>query len=148
MLSEIEKIICLRKVPLFENLTEEELFALSKIAFEKDFGPKDIIIQENEAGHELYIIISGEVEIVKEKEGERISLAKLGPSTYMGEMSIFDSQPHSATAVSCMETKVLVLPEEAIRDVVLEFPEIGLGIISVMSRRLRGADEKIKNLSN
>jgi len=147
MLSDIEKIICLKKVPLFENLTDEELFALAKISFEKDFKPGEIILQENEPGHELFIIVSGEVEIVKQKEGKQISLARMGPFNSMGEMSIFDSQPRSASAIARKETRVLILPEEAIRDVVLEFPEIGIEIIKVLARKLRDADDKIKALS-
>ena len=147
MLSEIEKIICLKKVPVFENLTEEELFALSRIAFEKNYKPGEILLAEGKPGHELYIIVGGEVEITKESGGSKISLATLGPFNYLGEMSIFDNQPHSATAIPTRPTKTLVLPEEAFRDVVLEFPEIGLEIIKVFCKRLRGADEKIKDLS-
>ena len=145
MLSEIEKIICLRKVPLFENLTEEELFALSRISFEKDFKPQETIIKEGESGHELYIIVSGQVNIIKGTG--KVLLAKLGPFNCLGEMSVFDNQPHSATAIASQNTKILILPEEAVRDVVLEFPEIGLQIIKVMSSRLRNADEEIKKRS-
>lgn len=147
MLSPIEKIICLKKVPIFENLTEEELFALSKISLEKEYKPGEIIIKENEPGHELYIIVDGEVEITKESENKKVLLATLGPSNYLGEMSIFDNQPHSATAIAKDNVQILVFPEEAFRDVVLEFPEIGLEIIKVFCNRLRSADEKIKDLS-
>ena len=145
MLSEIEKIICLRKVSLFENLTEEELFALSRISFEKEFKPQEVIIREGESGHELYIIVDGEVDIIKGPE--KTLLAKLYPSNCIGEMSVFDNQPHSATAVASKNTKVIILPEEAVRDVVLEFPEIGLEIIKILSCRLRNADEEIKKRS-
>lgn len=147
MLSPIEKILCLKKVPIFENLTEEELFALSRISFEKDYRSGEKILKEDEPGHELYIIVDGEAAITKKNEGIEIPIATLGPFTYLGEMSIFDNQPHSATAIPTKNTKVLVLPEEAFRDVVLEFPDIGLEIIKVFCKRLRGADEKIKDLS-
>ena len=147
MLSSIEKIICLKKVPIFENLTEEELFALNNIATEKDYKPEEIIIQENQPGRELYIITNGEVEITKENQGKTISLANFGPFNYLGEISIFDNQPHSATARAKTNTHLLILPEEALRDVVLEFPEIALQIIKVFCKRLRNADEKIKKLS-
>ena len=147
MLSEIEKIICLKKVPIFENLTEEELFALSNISLEKDYKSGETIIQENQPGKELYIIVSGDVEITKLNNEKKISLAFLGPNNYLGEMSIFDNQPHSATATAKHNTCVLLLPEEALRDVVLDFPEIALQIIKVFCKRLRIADEKIKNLS-
>lgn len=147
MLSPIEKIICLKKVPIFENLTEEELFALSRIAFEKGYKPGDIIMKEEEPGHELHIIVDGEVEVTKESKDKKVSLAILGPPNYLGEMSILDNQPHSATVTARKNTQTLILPEEAFRDVVLEFPEIGLEIIKVFSKRLRGADEKIKDLS-
>lgn len=147
MLSEIEKIICLKKVPIFENLTEEELFALSRIAIEKNYKPGETILKEGEPGHELYIIIDGEVEITKEREVGRVSLAVMGPFNYLGEMSIFDHNPHSATAIPLKNTSFLVLPEETFRDVVLEFPDIGLEIIKVFCKRLRYADEKIREIS-
>ena len=147
MLSDIEKIICLKKVSLFENLTEEELFALEKVSFEKIFKPGEAVLTENESGHELYIVVSGEVEISKNREGRKFSLAKMGPYNAIGEMSLFDDLPHSATAVALKETNVLILPEEAVRDVVLEFPEIGLAIIKALSKKLRSADEKIGDLS-
>jgi len=147
MLTDIEKIICLKKVSLFENLTEEELFALGKVSFEKTFKAGEAVLKENEPGHELFIVVSGEVDIRKKREGREFTLAKLGPFNAIGEMSLFDDLPHSATAVATKETNVFILPEEAVRDVVLEFPEIGLAIVKALSKKLRSADEKIGDLS-
>lgn len=94
-----EKI--LRDVSLFKNFSSEDVRAIASVAVEMTYEPGTTIFSENEPGDDFFIILSGEVEIVKDTPmGGRQMLAVLEPGSFFGEMSILDGSPRSATAVA------------------------------------------------
>ena len=143
MLSIMEKIIYLKKVQLFEDITGEELLAISKIANEKSIEPNDIIFAEGSQQSGLHIIISGKVEISKNSSGHKEVLILLGSSEYFGELSLFVDMPHTATAMALEKTTCLIIDREPFLDLVYEQPTVAIGIIKVFCRRLKAANAKI-----
>ncbi len=143
MMSIMEKIIYLKKVPLFEDLTSEELLAISKMTNEKLIESNDIIFAEGSQQSGLHIIISGKVEISKSSDGHKEVLTLLGSSECFGELSLFVDMPHSATAMALEKTVCLVIDREPFLDLVYEQPTVAIGIIKVFSKRLRATTEKL-----
>jgi len=148
MLTSVEKVILLKKIPVFENLGGEELLSISDIAIEQDFSTGEIIFRENSRGFELYIIIEGKVEISKKSESAGSSEKKkiitvLGQFSYFGEMSLFEDSLHSATATALDKVHCLIIPKEAFMDICMEYPTISMEIIKIFSKRLRDTTTKL-----
>ena len=143
MLSTIEKVIHLKRIPLFENLTGEMLLALSNISYEKQFKKNEIIFKQNTHSSELYVIISGKVEVVKENNSQRHTISTFFPTEYFGEMALFEDAPRSLTAVAIDDTLCLVIPKESFIDLVNEEPSIAVEIIKLLAKRLREANLKL-----
>ena len=69
-------------------------------------------------------------------------LAHLGVRDVFGEMAIVDSEPRSASVTAVQDAVLLKIARDDFRDILLERPEIGMGIIKVLSRRLRDASRR------
>jgi CRP/FNR family cyclic AMP-dependent transcriptional regulator len=93
---ELKKII--RSVELFEGLTDDELGLIGAICKERTFAKGDLLAVKGEIGNNLFIVIKGVVEILVEgKHNSNRVIANLGAGQLIGEMSLVDRGPRSAT---------------------------------------------------
>ncbi len=144
----MEKLEILQKSVLFENLLPEEFEYLAEISQIKEYKTGDIIFYEAEPGNSLYVIIEGEVEILrKDAEGKLKPIAVLKSSDFFGEMSLIDKEMRSATARAKDSVKVLVLTSENLHSFAKiyrnGFTMVVINIARVMSKRLRETNSKL-----
>jgi HEAT repeat protein/ATP/ADP translocase len=137
VLLSIEKVLFLKSAPLFAAIEGEELAALADIALEHVFQPGEIIFEENQAPHHLYVIVQGKVEVFRRVDSKERSLAYLGEKECFGEMAILDDQPRSASVRAVEPTTVLKIDRESFRELILERPHIAFAIFRILSGRLR-----------
>ena len=148
MLSIMETILFLKRIPIFTNIHGEGLKRIADIAQETVFEAGKVIFHENEMGDVLYIIKKGSVQIFKILgSGQEKTLAVLHEQAFFGEMSILDNSPRSASAKATEDSTLLAVDKESFKEVVNEYPEIAFEIFKVFSQRLREANKEIQNLS-
>jgi CRP-like cAMP-binding protein len=109
----------------------------------KDYKDGSIIFEENSIGKEMYIIISGKVKIIKEKDTVETILATLEEGEFFGEMSLFDNHPRSATVKAIGNVKLLEINQKNFLKKISKDPSLAFRILEKMSQRIRITDEKI-----
>ena len=134
----------LAQVPLFKDLSHHELQALAGSCREREYAVGDVLLRQGETGVGLFVIASGRVRVSQHQEGgPEQDLASIGAGEVLGEMSLLDDLPRSATATAAEPTRALVLPVWDFRAALREAPEIGIKLLAVLSRRLRQAEQRV-----
>ncbi len=129
--------------PIFEGLSQEEYEQITKYAFVKGFEPNYVLFRENLiVGQIMYVILSGKVELSKKNAaGEDEVFTTLGPGALLGEMSLFEQQKRSASAVVKEYSELLVMPkynfDRMLQSRPAESIKILLNFIKILSQRLR-----------
>ena len=142
MLSTTDKMLFLRRVSIFSGMTLEQLRVLSSHLDEQHFLAHEIIFFEGDFSQELYIVASGEVDIIKDYNGSQARpLNRLRTGDFFGEMAIFEGAPRSATAQTTMETELLVLHPEKFKQTIFQKPDMAFEIFRELSARLRRREE-------
>jgi len=135
-----EKIAALRSFEIFHTLTNEDLVDLAEYTQDKTFPKGTILIKEGEKENEMYFIISGLVRIYHLHEsGKEMTISMRMPIEVVGEMSLIDEEPRSATVEALQETQVLLLSKEHFLLILEKHPRIGLHFLKLLSTRLREA---------
>ena len=111
----------------------------------RDFPAGAVIFEEGDPGSRLFVIQAGVVRIEKRTGGRALTLARLGPGEFFGEMALLERQPRSATAVVDEAARILELDEGAFEQVVAERSEVALRLLARLSRRLRQANRQIRD---
>jgi HEAT repeat protein len=133
----VEKVLLLKSAPLFSGLDSEELAALATIALEKEFLPGEIIFEQNQPAHHLYLLVHGKVEVFHKTDSIEYPIAMLGEKECFGEMAILDDQPRSASIRALEPTTVLKIDRESFHELINERPQIAFAIFKILSGRLR-----------
>lgn len=111
----------------------------------KDYKDGDIIFEENSAGREMYIILTGKAIVIKERGDVETTLATLEEGDFFGEMSLFDNNPRSATVKALGDVKLLEINQKNFLKKISRDPSLAFRMLEKMSQRIRITDEKILN---
>ena len=111
----------------------------------KDYKDGDIIFEENSAGREMYIILTGKAIVIKERGDVETTLATLEDGDFFGEMSLFDNSPRSATVKALGDVKLLEINQKNFLKKISRDPSLAFRMLEKMSQRIRITDEKILN---
>ncbi|EIJ41960.1 cyclic nucleotide-binding protein [Beggiatoa alba B18LD] len=141
----LEKIIVLSKVPLFSTLKTEDIHRISTIASEEAYEDGHTLFYEGDIGDRLYIVVTGQVTILKSKGGIEIPIATLKENDFLGELALFDAETRTATARCSGSSTFLVIDRNDMEQLAHEYPAIAFGFIKVLISRMRGMLNNTKN---
>ncbi len=110
-----------------------------------------VIFNEGEPGDFIGFVISGKLEVKKHTEfNKQIILAILSKGSFVGELSLFDKQPRSATVIAHEDSQLIILRRDKFESFIQQYPHIGskilIGIIRTLSARLRKATERLASI--
>ncbi|WP_295532321.1 Crp/Fnr family transcriptional regulator [uncultured Pseudacidovorax sp.] len=145
MLSNLE---LLRRVPLFAALTPAQAANIADAIVKRRFKRGELIVEQGKKTNALYIILAGRARVLSaDSRGREVILATLQSGDYIGEMSLIDDEPHSATVRTDVQTDVLVLGRDAFARCLPDSSSMSYNIMRGLVRRLRHADRKIESLA-
>ena len=143
----LDPVAVLQTVPLFRQVSEADLLALTQLIRERQFPRGSLILSQGDVGEALFLIKSGQVKVtVVAEDGREVILSVLGSGSFFGEMALVDDEPRSAHVIAMEETTLLQLRREDFRTRLKSAPELAISLLRELSRRLRRADDTIASL--
>ena len=124
----------MRAIPLFADLSDEDLEAVSQVGHPRSFSAGEAIVEQGTKGDAMYVMLGGRAEV---DVGGRFHVLKAGD--FFGEMALLDGGPRTATVTSTTPIKLYALTEWVFRGLLVEHPTIAMRTLETMAARLRGA---------
>jgi len=134
-----EKVDLLGKIPLFGRLTQRQLNAVAKHVDEVQLRKGAVLAKQGAQGLEAIIIVDGRARV----EGDGRTLAELGPGDVVGEMSVIDGKPRSATVIAETPMNLLVLHRRDFMSVLETVPGLQRKLLVTLCERVRQADQAL-----
>ncbi|QYO62505.1 cyclic nucleotide-binding domain-containing protein [Leptolyngbya sp. 7M] len=144
MLTSVQRLLLIQKVPIFEELRDDFLVRLAATMEELSFPAKHTIVKQGDEGRSLYILASGQVRV---HIGDR-ELVKLKKEDCFGEMAVLDAEPRSASVTSLDPCECLMLTQQQLYEAIEETPGVAVNIIRLLSRRIRELNQQINALES
>ncbi len=139
-LSTLERVLFLRRVPLFADLSPDELKQVALVASELSFSQSELLARQGEEGDEMYVILEGEIEVsIDGTAGNREVLARRGPGEVVGEMSIISREPRMASLIAASDLRILRIAQKEFEGILRERPQTALAVMRVLIKRLKEA---------
>ena len=133
MLLTVEKVLILKTVGVFSDISERGLIDAATVLEEVRAEPGELIFEKGDTGNSLYIVVEGAVRV---HDGDR-TIATLGPGEVFGELAALDPEPRMASVTVQESALLLRMGNAELHELIAEHPEVAQGIIRVLCRRLR-----------
>ena len=136
-------------MPLFAPLTEDQARGLAESAVVRRFRRGEVVVEQGKRSHAIFILLSGSVRVVSgDSRGREVTLAVLQPGDYVGEMSLIDDEPHSATVRVDVPSDMLVVGrEDFARCCLPQSSSMAHALMVGLVQRLRSANRQIESLA-
>lgn len=149
----IERAIFLRRTEIGRELPDGALRAVAEVARQVDFAAGTVIAYEEDLGPEMFLIVSGRVEVRKlgskppsRATGDALGVAvgRFDAGSVLGEMAVLDDERRSASMLAETDVVALAIHREDLRDAVSVCPDLAFGLFRVLAARIRKADERLR----
>lgn len=137
----------LSQAPMFAALDPEAAAALRTSMDELRLQKGAVLFHEGDPGDRLYVVTDGKIKLGQtSSDGRESLLAILGPGELLGELSLFDPGPRTATATALTDTTLMGLGHQALRPWLAGRPEVAEALLKALAQRLRRTNEQMADL--
>ena len=130
------------------KVTPEDWDALLHKARRREYRYNDIVLSQGFVGEVLYVVAEGEVRVEREDFGRMVQLARLGPGTVFGEMSLLDKSGAGANVVADGRAEILCVDGSDLQALTEQDPSFAArfyhSLATTLSRRLRATNEIVR----
>ncbi len=138
----------LRRLPLFQRLSEEELNDLAERIRLRPFRRSEVIFRKDDPGTHLYLVLDGAVKITLPGEfGQEALVAIIRPGEFFGELALFDRSPRSASAVALEDTRAALLASDEFLAFLERHPGAVRLVLETLARTIRRLSDRVEDLT-
>ena len=128
-------LLALEKIPFFDDLEPEDMKVLMDYMSLYELSEGDILFREGQVGLYVAFLVDGKMEVLKKSiTGADILITTVGPGLAIGEMSLLDKAPRSATIKAKSKTTLAILAQGAFKLIIEKHPAIGIKILIGFAR--------------
>ena len=128
----------LRNVPMFQSFAQKDLEKIAKAGDEVSMPAGSLIVDQGQTGREAFVVLDGTVAV--KRNGKKV--ASLGPGSIVGELSLLDHGPRTATATCETDCMLLVLSQRTFLAVVDDVPALSHKLLASLASRIRDLDRQ------
>jgi len=136
----------LAAIPVLAGTTLAAQTLLAQEGLVRDFAPGAWIVREGDEGHSFFILVEGDVEVVKHADSPHaVTLARLHPGAFFGEMCVIDPVPRAASIRALTPVRAIEIKAATLHHLCQKMPDqyaiVLLNLARDLARRLRELDE-------
>jgi CRP-like cAMP-binding protein len=137
-LTELQTMLALRRVPLFEGLEPEDLQRIAAFAIEHAYGPGEVLMREGDPSDELVVLVAGRVRVERaEPDGTTRFIRTYEAGEHIGELAVLRERPRAATVTADTDgARGLVVPGAGLRGILRERPDAAMAMLATLAERL------------
>lgn len=137
LVNEVDRMLFLRRVPIFAALDPEDLQRVAAVASERTWADGDVLVAQGDIGSDLVVIVEGTVQVVHADGATGRVLREVGPGEHIGELAVLREAPRAASVVATTATvRGLVIDGEAVHALLRERPDAAMAMLATLAERI------------
>jgi CRP/FNR family cyclic AMP-dependent transcriptional regulator len=140
----------LTKIPMFENLSAEDLNLLTLLWHERTIGKSEVLFRKGDVGSSMFIVEDGAIEIsvLSEQDQEDIRVSTIGRGGFFGELALISGLPRTATAKATEDCRLLEMWREEFINFLSTRPVVAISMIDEIGKRLQATNELVTSMAS
>ncbi len=132
LFSQDKKVASLKRAPLFAGLSRKELVQVARLADDAEVPAGRVLCKEGHRGREFFVLVEGEVDVAR--NGRRV--ATLGAGDFVGEISLLEPTPRTATVTAKTPLRFFVLTAKDFQQLLEQSPNVERKVLRALARRV------------
>jgi len=133
----------LASIPMFRHLGVRQRARLAQLFCRRTYRPGAVIVRQGDTSMSFYVVLTGQVRVVRQSAGDTVDITEEGPGSFFGEMGVIDDLPRAATVMALAETECGLLAKWDFQRELAADPGIALSLISVLNARIRTLEDRL-----
>lgn len=129
-------LTCLQGMPIFSGVDNAKLKLIAIAGVREEHLANEIVVAESQPSHSVFIVLEGNVEIVKEDAEVTVPIARFGPGYIIGDIAVLLGEPYPGTFVAVTPLTVLRLDADIFMQLVRDVPQLSLALMRDLGRRV------------
>src|SRR5690606_33733773 len=138
-----DEIKTLQQIPMFRDLEASKLKLMAFAGQRITCRQGELLFDEGDAPDAVYVILDGEVDVIRSGDAGEVLLARLGRNELIGEIGVLCSQCRNARIAAHSDVQALRIDKMTFMQIVQQVPQVDMAIIRELSERLEHANERI-----
>ena len=139
---------CIEIVPIFSNLTHDEMMEIAAITSDRTYEKGEMIYTAGDKGEKLYVIHKGRVKISRiSSNGKEQVIRVIGPGEFMGELSLFNPIPTTDNGEALEKSTMCIIEGAKLKVLIKKYPTIAIKVMEELSQRLEKAENLIEDIN-
>jgi CRP/FNR family transcriptional regulator, cyclic AMP receptor protein len=144
----LTNIDLIARVPIFAGLTQLQLESVARNVVKRTYKRGEYVMRQGETTHAMYLLLDGAASVMaSDGQGKDVILNTLKIGDYLGEMSLIDGNPHSASVMADSAAQFLVLGRAELQACMKDSDILAMSLLRGLVDRLRAANQKIESLA-
>ena len=140
----------LTKIPMFENLSAEDLNLLTLLWHERTIRKSEVLFRKGDVGSSMFIVQDGAIEIcvLSEQDQEDIRVSTINRGGFFGELALISGLPRTATARAIEDCRLLEMWREEFINFLSTRPIVAISMIDEIGKRLQATNELVTSMAS
>jgi CRP/FNR family transcriptional regulator len=139
---------CIGRVPIFSQLTSEEMLEVASITTDRTYGKGELIYSAGERKGDLYVLHTGQVKVYRlSSDGKEQVIRTLGPGEFLGELSLFSQSPLTDYAQALESSTMCMIQGSLLKQLMVAHPSIAFKVMEELSHRLETSESLIQDIN-
>ncbi|MEJ2010687.1 MAG: ATP-binding protein [Anaerolineales bacterium] len=134
----------LRQIPLFSELSGEDLRRLCKMAQVIEIKAGELLFEEGSSGERAFVIQKGELKVYKMSSGREVLLARRGPGEVIGEIALIENRQRMASVRAEEDSKLIAISKQQLQELMDSSPQAAQSIFNTVLSRLRSTQSRLE----
>lgn len=142
-----EKFWHLKKCPLFEKLTDEQVTALESVSQARTFHKGEMIYMPADVSESVFLLTSGRIKLYHiTPDGKQALLGLIEPGELFGELAVFEEAGREEFAESMAASTLIKIPQGTLQTLMEDHAKVALGVTKLMGFRRQRIERRLKSL--
>lgn len=139
---------CIKSVPIFNSLTDEEMLEIARITKAETYEKGDMVYMAGDKGGTLFVLHTGQVKITRlSASGKEQVIRVIGSGEFMGELSLFSSLPLTDNVEVLVTSTMCIIEGTKLKELMKKYSSIAFKVMDELSRRLEKAENLIESIN-
>ncbi len=135
------EVASLQRIAMFRDVPIAKLKLIAMAGRRVHYRPAEVVLRQGEPALMVYVIMDGQADVLRERDGKPVKVSTVGPGSLMGELGVVLDKPYLGTIIASTAVTALQIDSVTFIELLSQVPQLSMALIRELARRLMASSD-------